>query len=617
VTYLVTPYIGNAAQAPQVTTADGTSLAVDGLINGTTYTFTVTAVNTAGGSPESAPSAAITPAPAIVVPAAPTGPTATAGDATATVSWIPGVGGGTADSYLVTPYIGSVAQATHATPDASTTLTINGLTNGSAYTFTVTAVNTAGNSPASAHSPAVTPLAPVALPARPTGVTAAATPQTATVHWTPGVGGGPVVTYLITPYIGSVAQATHVTTASSTSVAIIGLTNGVTYTFTVTAVNTTGNSPESAHSAPVTPAPIATVPIFISAASTTMTTGVAATFTVATTGSPIATITESGSLPSGIHFVSNHDGSATLSGTPGPNSNDTYRVTLKATNSAGSKSQTLTLVVARGLKFTSDNDETFTAGSAETFKVTTSGSPIGVMSESGPLPSGLYFVDNHNGTASLSGTAAIGTAGTYPLVLLATNANGTITQNFTLVVSQPPVITSGTSASFTTGASGSFTVTTSGTPTATLSENGGLPTGVHFVDNHNGTATLSGTPGPNAGGTKKITIRAANAGGSTTQAFTIAVTQVVLPKPPKFTSDSSVSFKRGSISTSQVTASGAPTPTLTESGTLPAGVSFVDLGNGIGEFVALQPNTKGSRSVTLKATNANGSTTQSVTVTIK
>jgi hypothetical protein len=55
-------------------------------------------------------------------------------------------------------------------------------------------------------------------------------------------------------------------------------------------------------------------------------------------------------------------------------------------------------------------------------KIKAKGTPVAVLSESGALPNGLRFVDRLDGTASISGTPAPGSAGTYAVVLTATNA---------------------------------------------------------------------------------------------------------------------------------------------------------------------------------------------------
>ena len=94
------------------------------------------------------------------VPAAPTNVTATAGDASAVVSWTaPANGGSAITGYTVTPYIGATAQAvttvTGTPPGTSTTVT--GLTNGTAYRFSVAAVTDVGTGAQSARSSRVTP----------------------------------------------------------------------------------------------------------------------------------------------------------------------------------------------------------------------------------------------------------------------------------------------------------------------------------------------------------------------------------------------------------------------------------------------------------------------------
>jgi len=67
-------------------------------------------------------------------------------------------------------------------------------------------------------------------------------------------------------------------------------------------------------------------------------------------------------------------------------------------------------------------------------------------------------------------------------------------------------------------------VTTTGAPTAALSESGDLPAGLHFTDNHDGTATIAGTTTVRKG-THLITISADNGlAPAVTQAFTITCT---------------------------------------------------------------------------------------------
>ncbi len=75
-----------------------------------------------------------------------------------------------------------------------------------------------------------------------------------------------------------------------------------------------------------------------------------------------------------------------------------------------------------------------------------------------------------------------------------------------------------------------FTVTTTGSLPMTVAESASpdnLPTGVTYVDNGNGTGTLSGTPVANTNGTYNISFVATNAVGSFTQSFTLTV----LPQP--------------------------------------------------------------------------------------
>ncbi len=71
--------------------------------------------------------------------------------------------------------------------------------------------------------------------------------------------------------------------------------------------------------------------------------------------------------------------------------------------------------------FTSAASALFTAGQPGSFTVTTSGTPVPALTLTGTLPSGLAFRDNGNGTATVAGTPAAGSPGTYTVQLAAAN----------------------------------------------------------------------------------------------------------------------------------------------------------------------------------------------------
>jgi hypothetical protein len=237
--YLITPSSG-----PTVTVGNVSSDDITGLTNGTAYTFTVSAINDVGTGDPSAASNSVTPE--ATAPGAPTIRTATAGNATATVNWTAPTsdGGSPITGYVITPSSGPAVDVGNVTTD-----NITGLNNGTAYTFTVAAINSVGTGDPSAASNAVTPEAPTA-PGAPTIGTATAGNASATVNWTaPTSDGGSAITgYVITPSSGPA-----VTVGNVTSDDVTGLTNGTSYTFTVAATNAIGTGAASAASNAVTP----------------------------------------------------------------------------------------------------------------------------------------------------------------------------------------------------------------------------------------------------------------------------------------------------------------------------------------------------------------------------
>ncbi|HEV7203265.1 MAG TPA: hypothetical protein VGN18_01575 [Jatrophihabitans sp.] len=210
-----------------------TTLTNTGLINGTTYSFTVVAVSAASSSAASAP---VSATPAAAAPGAPTGLTGQAGDTTAALTWAPVTG---ATSYRV--YRGGVLRTTV----GPTSYTDTGLTNGTAYAYTVTAIKSGVESAASS-AVSVTPVAVV--PGTPAGVVAAPGDAQVTLTWNASAN---AASYRVYRDGLLVASPTGLTLTDT------GLTNGTAYAYTVVAVNGTA---VSAASAPATATPMAPAP---------------------------------------------------------------------------------------------------------------------------------------------------------------------------------------------------------------------------------------------------------------------------------------------------------------------------------------------------------------------
>ena len=87
-----------------------------------------------------------------------------------------------------------------------------------------------------------------------------------------------------------------------------------------------------------------------------------------------------------------------------------------------------------GDDITSASSTAFTVSEPGTFTVTATGIPTPSLSVVGALPSGVTFTDNRDGTASLTGVPAPGTAGDYPITVYAWFGGSTVSQSFVLTV---------------------------------------------------------------------------------------------------------------------------------------------------------------------------------------
>jgi hypothetical protein len=376
------------------------------------------------------------------------------------------------------------------------------------------------------------------------------------------------------------------------------------YPVTISATNSSGST---ATLPLVITVNASSAPLFTSATSAFFTLSKAGSFAVTTTGSPNATLSEVGTPPAGLQFVPNATGGALISGTP--TATGTITLALTAVNGiTPNATQTLSIVVGQAPAFSSATSDTVSSGTAFSFPVTTTGYPAASLGYSGTLPIGVNFVAGSNGTGTLSGSATVTVTTSYPITFTAVNGTATTTQAFTLTISSgaAPLFTSAASASGTTGKAFSFAVATTGTPAATLTETGTLPKGLTFKGTTTGTATITGTP--TVGGVTTLTLSAKNTSGTTTQTFTLTIAQA-----PAITSSALLLPTVNKAYNFTVTTNGYPAPTLTESGTLPAGLTFTANTNGTATISGTIKNSVLSV-FKITATNATGTSTQTVLI---
>jgi hypothetical protein len=247
--YTVTVAIaGTGMDVPIEQTGSGSPITVTGLTNGQTYNVHVRATNAVGTGPASSPPVQVTPTVSTTTPSAPQNVSAVAGDGQATVSFSPPAsnGGSTITGYTVTSSPDGIMATGSASP-----ITVTGLTNGTGYSFTVTATNAAGTGPEGGPSNVVTPLAAgTTAPGAPQAVAATGGDGEIRIHFRPPAsdGGAPVTGYTVVDS-GSVPVAS----GTGSPITVSGLINGVGYSYRVVATNAAGTGPASSPSNVITP----------------------------------------------------------------------------------------------------------------------------------------------------------------------------------------------------------------------------------------------------------------------------------------------------------------------------------------------------------------------------
>jgi len=303
---------------------------ITGLSNGHSYSVKLAAVNDIG---QGASSNAISATPA-TLPSAPRWLHGVRGNVSATLLWNPPAsnGGAAVTTYLVSDLAGHTCTATA----PATTCTVTGLTNGTSYTFYVTATNSAGTSAVSNANAVI----PSTNPGAPTITSATPGNNKIVIRFTaPTSNGGAALGYYDVSVDNGVTWKSTYGMVSDTTITVGGLTNGTTYSVKLRARNVVGPGAASA-AVSATPRTIPSAPTITSIVGVSH--GFAVTFTAPVSNGGSAITTYQYSLSYGTTWVTRPTGTTSLSFTVvGLLAKRKYNVMIRAVNAAGPSAPTV------------------------------------------------------------------------------------------------------------------------------------------------------------------------------------------------------------------------------------------------------------------------------------
>ncbi|MBT8401662.1 MAG: tandem-95 repeat protein, partial [Rhodothermia bacterium] len=236
------------------------------------------------------------------------------------------------------------------------------------------------------------------------------------------------------------------------------------------------------------------------------------------------------------------------------------------------------------------------------------------------LPDWLGFVDNGDGTGTLTGTPGNNDVGVHPVVITASDGVDSSQQSYSIDVgntNDPPVFTStpvtaavqnqeyryDASAIDPDGDQVTFSAPT-------------IPSWMQLVDNGDGTAALTGTPSPSDVGGHSVVIEATDGVETTSQSFTVTVVDV--NDPPQFTSDPVLRAVQDRSYVYAVTTEDPDGDTVALSAPqIPVWMSFSDNGDGTATLSGTPAESDlGDHAVILRASDGVESVNQEFTVTV-
>ena len=218
-------------------------------------------------------------------------------------------------------------------------------------------------------------------------------------------------------------------------------------------------------------------------------------------------------------------------------------------------------------------------------------------SVTGTEPVTIEITDVGNPTST---SVSVSPTATKTYTLTASNSAGSVTKDVSITVNPaPPPAPNATKPTIDSFTASPSTITAGQSSTLSWAVSGTQPITISVTD----LGTVSGTSGsvsPTA--TKTYTLTASNSAGSVTKNLSITV-NLIKPSITSFTA-----------TPASITAGQSSTLSWTVSGTQPITFSITDLGNVTGDSKSVSPNS--TKTYTLTASNAAGSVTKDVTITV-
>ncbi|MDO8254706.1 Ig-like domain-containing protein [Shewanella algae] len=455
---------GSAITSYQVTSSPGgitasganSPIGVAGLTNGTSYTFTVQAINAVGTSSPSAPSNSVVP------------------KANQTISFNnPG-----AQDFGTTPTLTATASSGLTPVFSSTTTGVCTITASGTLTFVTTGncsidADQPGDGSYNA-APTVTQSFTVnaVVPGAPTSVNAVASDASATVSFSApaSTGGAAISSYTVTSSPGGITA-----NGAGSPLTVSGLSNGTDYSFTVSASNTAGTGPTSSPSNTVTPKANQTISFSNPGAQSfgttptltaTASSGLTPVFSSNSTG--VCTITTTGTLS----FVSAGSCSinADQAGDSGYNAAPTVTQSFTVNAVVPGAPMSVSAVAADASATVSFSAPASTGGAAiSSYTVTSSPGGLTASGAGSPLTvSGLSNGTDYSFTVSASNTAGTGPTSSpsntvTPKASQSISFNNPGAQSFGTTPTLTATASSGLAPVFSSNSTGVCTITTTGT----------------------------------------------------------------------------------------------------------------------------------------------------------